>query len=402
MNISADIRDILEMRHNESIKIRFTRVQNNILDNMPAKLPASDRAILDAVIRKTNGYNYATCKLSFKKLANLSGYNQRTVKTSVRKLCAIGILCVLPKNKKNDINEYYIDPYWNTDKSIKKQLDGLLEEKEKPSSGPCPIQEFDFIANKDLPSDEENNEAIDNKTESGVDDSPEKICTDYKATDINPEDTESKNQIDAKAFVKGLISTISDDTTRHLCSDHFSTTLLNSNDFNININLKKQTDVPDEKKADVCFSASIQTGMKRSKIDYYMGKYGFEYFSEKLEIFKDFKIDHVLSNPAGYFTKAIEENYQSSKRLRDKWNAKKRSEKQELEQREKSLREKEEKLQEDLRAQILTQKKSNLSDCEYSELKEKAKQMLVNQGANPYFILSNAIESQINLILLND
>jgi len=402
MPISDDIKEALSSMHCESLKNRFTRLQNRVLDQMPKNLRGCDHSVIDAVIRKTNGYNYASCRLSFSDLADISGHKIRNIKNAVKRLREIGILCVLPKEKKTATNEYYIDPYWNTEKSIRKQLEAIYEQEKNDISGPCLLEEFSEENNIEQEMETEilHNEQIEDHSEQ------QSEITDIKnAEPINkPTDSEtdqSENKINAKEFVKGLISSMRDDSTRHLCSDQFCTSALNSNDLDPCIGLKKQTYTTDEKK-NVCYKISLETGIGNSLLNRYIEKYGLEYLTDMLEIIEDFKHDNPLSNPAGYFTMALKQNYQPSKRLRLKRENQKRISMQEYENSQKLIEQEKIELAEAANAMIISEKRSKLSDCEYRDFREKAKQMLIEQGAKSYFILDNAIESQINMLLLAD
>jgi hypothetical protein len=382
---------------------------------MPHHLSSCDRAVLDSVIRNTNGYNYATCKLSFKDIADITSFQRRNVITSVKRLCVIGILCTLEKNTKISINEYYIDPYWNTDESIKKQLENIQKEKPSPklSPGPCLIEdkEIDMESQSELeieiienPTPGEYPAAEDDKieTENVIEIYTVKINSDRDQSDS--EKNQDSIEIETKAFVKSLISNMPDDSTRHACSDQQGTCALNDHDPGTSF--KKQTYTREQIK-NVCKKFNL--AFPDDRLDDYnpddykfiailLKKYGFDLCMTELKLLGEYRKHTKILNARGIFVSSLAYNYIEPLRLRQKIDADRYWQRKADESHKQHADMMKTHQEIEARRNNADDAKSKLSDSQLAELRKRAYDQLIAEG-QPAAFIQFALESRINELI---
>jgi hypothetical protein len=425
MSIYDQQREILNMRHSDSLKNRFTRVQNHILDNMPRNLSASDRAVIDCVVRNSNGYNYATCKLSFSEISKITEYETRTIQSSVKKLRAIGILCVLEKTSVTSKNEYYIDPYWNTDQSIKKQLEALetLEEKHEsdPISGPCLLESTNDEI--DIESDvEENCTQAESKESLAIPDlqnNPEKIEQTNNENDVYSDRSENSTPTEndhadhqnddekieeTKEFVESLVSSITENPTTQVSSDLSNVSALKGQGPGTGFKIQTYTQ---EQIKNVCKKFS-QT-FPDDRLDDYdaddykfisglIRKYGYDMCISELNLLAEYRKHTKILNARGIFTSSLANNYIAPLRLRQKLESDKYWQRKADESRQRSVamlktREEIEKRRSDTEKAI-----SNLTELQLAEIRKIAYEQLIAEGQPPAFV-QFALDARVNELI---
>jgi len=343
-----------------TVKKPYTQVPNRYIDKIQKTLTPSENHVCMIILRRTYGWHRKAAKISMKEF--MAGiYKERVIGLSKAHLLEMGLL-------KKCKDGYYIDIFYD-------QLP-YNETRPEPKSQEIPVEQI--IPQENLHSPELNQELqipVDNPTGIPCENSTYECQGDVDNSTI-PEPSVLQNS--AETIIVDPPEVLSDQVQN------------------------KQSKKADEKKFSVCFDISIQTDMEYNHANALVSKYGIDKCLEKLEILKNYRKEHALNNPAGFFTNSLKFDWIPPKTVRDKLEIRLRTERQIQKSHQEFDDFERMKADRELADEFVASKRASMSDSELGKLNVEARQWLLDNGANFNLLSDFDIERQVNTILLNN
>jgi hypothetical protein len=373
--------DLAGQTYQQTKQLNFTPVPNRYFKMKP-NLTQAEALICDCVIRETYGWHKASAEITNSEFVKKTRLSERAIITAKKKLQSQGILCIVNSDRAGrSASIYYIDIFYDETKPPP-QTDPYQPVQTEPTTESINTSEqlMEILSSVVQPADV-------------TTESPSLDMQETNAADAEfpvSQNVENPNQ---KSFPEDRI-TEKTSVLQYQGTDHGP---------DINNKTNKAEEIK-KKAAFVCkvFDQKFGVDLDYKSAVQLVEKYGVEYCEEKLNIVVNLAKCRKVINPIGLFVSAITSDYQPPKHVREKLAADRRAriavENSYIKhkQMEKELKERE------YLNSLVAQYRQQIEDQEASELRQRAKEELLEQGIKGIFISDFIIDRQINHIIKRD